>query len=50
MTGTARTLFVTGTDTAAGKTRVACALIRAARAEGIRVFGWKPVATGCART
>ena len=52
MTGTtsARTLFVTGTDTAAGKTRVACALIRVARAEGIRVFGWKPVATGCERT
>jgi dethiobiotin synthetase len=46
----AATLFVTGTDTAAGKTRVACALIRAARARGIRVCGWKPVATGCERT
>lgn len=50
MTGTARTLFVTGTDTAVGKTRVACALIRAARERGIQVAGWKPVATGCART
>ena len=46
----ARTLFVTGTDTGVGKTRVACALIRAARARGVRVCGWKPVATGCART
>ncbi len=49
MTGT-RTLFVTGTDTAVGKTRVACALIRAARERGIKVCGWKPVATGCERT
>ena len=46
----ARTLFVTGTDTAVGKTRVACALIRAARERGIKVCGWKPVATGCERT
>jgi dethiobiotin synthetase len=46
----ARTLFVSGTDTAVGKTRVACALIRAARERGIKVCGWKPVATGCART
>lgn len=46
----ARTLFVTGTDTGVGKTRVACALIRAARARGIKVCGWKPVATGCERT
>jgi dethiobiotin synthetase len=46
----ARTLFVTGTDTAVGKTRAARALIRAARARGTRVCGWKPVATGCERT
>ena len=45
-----RTLFVTGTDTAVGKTRVAGALIRAARRNGIRVCGWKPVATGCTPT
>lgn len=50
MTAKARTLFVTGTDTAAGKTRAACALIRVARARGIKVCGWKPVATGCERT
>jgi dethiobiotin synthetase len=46
----ARTLFVTGTDTGAGKTTVACALIRQARDQGLRVCGWKPVATGCERT
>ena len=45
-----RTLFVTGTDTGVGKTRVACALVRQARAQGLRVCGWKPVATGCDRT
>ena len=47
---TARTLFITGTDTGVGKTTVACALIRQARAQGIEVCGWKPVATGCERT
>ena len=47
---TARTLFVTGTDTGVGKTTVACALIRQARELGVKVCGWKPVATGCART
>lgn len=45
----AKTLFITGTDTGVGKTTVACALIRLAREQGIRVCGWKPVATGCAR-
>lgn len=50
MSRAARTLFVTGTDTGAGKTRAACALIRTARARGVRVCGWKPVATGCERT
>lgn len=47
---TPQTIFVTGTDTGAGKTRAAVALIRAARASGIKVCGWKPVATGCERT
>ena len=50
MTARARTLFVTGTDTGAGKTRAACALVRGARARGLKVCGWKPVATGCERT
>ncbi len=40
------TLFVTGTDTGAGKTTVAVALIRALQAHGARVLGFKPVASG----
>lgn len=41
-------LFVTGTDTGVGKTRVAVALIHALRAQGLRVAAMKPVAAGCA--
>jgi dethiobiotin synthetase len=41
-----RGLFVTGTDTGVGKTLVACALIRALRAEGVDAAGMKPVETG----
>ena len=40
-------LFVTGTDTGVGKTRVAVALIHALRAQGLRVAAMKPVAAGC---
>jgi dethiobiotin synthetase len=39
-------LFVTGTDTGVGKTRVSVALIHALRARGLRVAGMKPVAAG----
>lgn len=42
----ARGVFVTGTDTGVGKTRVAVALIRALRAQGLRVVAMKPVAAG----
>lgn len=45
-----RTLFITGTDTGVGKTRFACALIRAARQAGIDAVGYKPVASGCQRS
>lgn len=45
-----RTVFITGTDTGAGKTRVACALLRRAREEGVEACGYKPVASGCTRT
>ena len=38
---------MTGTDTGVGKTFVSCALIRAARAAGHRVFAFKPIETGC---
>jgi dethiobiotin synthetase len=40
-------LFVTGTDTGAGKTFVTAALARRARTLGKRVFGFKPIETGC---
>jgi dethiobiotin synthetase len=46
----ARGVFVTGTDTGVGKTLIACALVRALRAEGRRVAVMKPVASGAFRT
>jgi dethiobiotin synthetase len=42
-----KAVFVTGTDTGCGKTTVACALARDARAAGLRVRVLKPVETGC---
>ena len=42
--------FITGTDTEIGKTCVASALIRHLVAEGYRVAGMKPVASGCEMT
>ncbi len=45
---TGRGFFVTGTDTGVGKTRVAGALIRALRAQGLRVAAMKPVSAGSA--
>ena len=41
-----RGVFVTGTDTGVGKTRVACALVAALAARGVRVAGLKPIAAG----
>lgn len=41
-----RGVFVTGTDTGVGKTRVASALVRALAAAGIRAAGMKPVSAG----
>jgi len=46
----ARGLFITGTDTGVGKTVVACALVRAFRAQGLKVGVMKPVASGAVRT
>lgn len=45
----ARGFFVTGTDTGVGKTRVACALLRALVRSGVRAVGMKPVAAGAVR-
>lgn len=41
-----RGVFITGTDTGVGKTRAACALLRALAARGVRAVGMKPVASG----
>jgi len=38
--------FITGTDTGVGKTLIACALLHAFAARGLRVAGMKPVAAG----
>jgi dethiobiotin synthetase len=43
-------LFVTGTDTGVGKTRVAAALSMAYATQDKRVAAMKPVASGCRRT
>jgi dethiobiotin synthetase len=43
---TARGFFVTGTDTGVGKTLIACALLHAFAARGLRSVGMKPVAAG----
>lgn len=42
-------IFVTGTDTGVGKTRIATALLRAFASRGLRAVGMKPVAAGCER-
>jgi dethiobiotin synthetase len=41
-----RGLFVTATDTGVGKTEVACALVSAARADGLDAVGMKPAQSG----
>jgi dethiobiotin synthetase len=41
-----RGCFVTGTDTGAGKTVLAAAMLAALRADGVRVAAFKPVVTG----
>lgn len=40
-------VFVTGTDTEVGKSRVASALLAAARLQGMSTAAMKPVASGC---
>jgi dethiobiotin synthetase len=44
---TARGIFLTGTDTGAGKTLVSCAILRALARRGVNVAAYKPVETGC---
>lgn len=45
-----QSVFVTGTDTGVGKTRVAVQLLRQWAAQGLSVAGLKPVAAGAAAT
>jgi dethiobiotin synthetase len=40
-------IFVTGTDTNVGKTRISVALIKLLQQEGKRVAAMKPIASGC---
>jgi dethiobiotin synthetase len=40
-------IFVTGTDTDCGKTRIALGLMAALQGRGLTVLGMKPVASGC---
>ena len=47
---TARGIFITGTDTGVGKTRVACALLRELATAGRRCAAFKPVAAGAVPT
>lgn len=42
--------FITGTDTDAGKTLIASALLARARQDGLTTLGLKPVASGCENT
>ena len=42
-------VFVTGTDTGAGKTTASAALLHALRGRGLRAVGMKPLASGCER-
>lgn len=46
----AKTFFITGTDTDAGKTLVASGLLAAAKAKGLSTAAVKPVAAGCEST
>lgn len=45
-----RGVFVTGTDTEIGKTRISCGLLHGLARTGLRVAGMKPVASGADRT
>ena len=42
-----RSVYVSGTDTGIGKTRISCALLGSLRAQGVDAVGMKPVASGC---
>ncbi|MDX2227827.1 MAG: dethiobiotin synthase [Verrucomicrobiae bacterium] len=41
-----QTVFITGTDTHVGKTRVTCLILRALVARGVKAVGFKPILCG----
>ena len=43
-------IFVTGTDTEVGKTRITTGLMALLQQQGLRVAGMKPIASGCEQT
>nr|VFK19047.1 MAG: dethiobiotin synthetase [Candidatus Kentron sp. LPFa]VFK34074.1 MAG: dethiobiotin synthetase [Candidatus Kentron sp. LPFa] len=45
-----RNLFIIGTDTAIGKTRISLGIMAAFQAAGLSTVGMKPVASGCRAT
>lgn len=45
-----RGIYITGTDTGAGKTFASACLLHALRARGLSAVGMKPVASGCVAT
>ena len=46
----AKSYFITGTDTDAGKTVVTCGYLEAARQQGLETIALKPVSAGCQQT
>jgi dethiobiotin synthetase len=46
----AKAFFIAGTDTGVGKTTVTCALLAAAKAQGLSTVALKPLASGCTLT
>ena len=50
MTQIKKRYFIAGTDTDAGKTMVACALLAKAKHQGLSTAAVKPVAAGCIET
>jgi dethiobiotin synthetase len=45
-----KSVFITGTDTDAGKTYVSVLLLHAINGRGLKSIGFKPIAAGCEQT
>lgn len=50
MSANTKSIFITGTDTDAGKTYVSVLLLKAANELGLTSIGFKPIAAGCEQT